>query len=287
MSRHHTVLKELMKLEGNKECADCTAKNPTWTSHSMGCFLCIRCAGLHRRMGTDYSKVKSTSLDKWQDDQLERMVKGGNEKHNRYWEARKPKGKRKPSGSDDIGIVEEYVQAKYVKRMWVKLEEKEEKEEEEKEKEEKKKEEKKEEKKKEEKKEKVKKASEENLLDFLDEEMKKPTKSSVNQKTTPELVFESYKGNNSVVLGNGSPIVRSDLTGPKNHALIHPSHSVDDILSFESNPATEDKKEKILKLFDDFGGNNNCFGNRRSNMPHPFHPQLQQQQRILKPNFKF
>ena len=36
-----------------------------------GVFLCIRCSGIHRSMGTHISKVKSVDLDVWTPIQLE------------------------------------------------------------------------------------------------------------------------------------------------------------------------------------------------------------------------
>ena len=38
---------------------------------SSGVFLCIRCSGIHRSMGTHISKVKSVDLDVWTPIQLE------------------------------------------------------------------------------------------------------------------------------------------------------------------------------------------------------------------------
>ena len=42
-----------------------------WASWNIGVFLCIRCGGLHRALGTHISKVKSVTLDKWTDEQVE------------------------------------------------------------------------------------------------------------------------------------------------------------------------------------------------------------------------
>lgn len=37
----------------------------------MGIFLCMRCATLHRKLGTHISKVKSLSMDSWSSDQVD------------------------------------------------------------------------------------------------------------------------------------------------------------------------------------------------------------------------
>jgi len=37
----------------------------------LGIFLCMRCAALHRKLGTHISKVKSLSMDKWDNAQVD------------------------------------------------------------------------------------------------------------------------------------------------------------------------------------------------------------------------
>jgi hypothetical protein len=37
----------------------------------VGIFLCMRCAALHRKLGTHISKVKSLSMDKWDSAQVD------------------------------------------------------------------------------------------------------------------------------------------------------------------------------------------------------------------------
>ncbi|KAF9966980.1 hypothetical protein BGZ70_000520 [Mortierella alpina] len=88
--KHTRILKALLQKPGNKYCVDCRKKDPRWASFNLGCFMCIRCSGVHRSMGTHISKVKSVDLDSWTTDQMENMIKWGNEKANLYWEARLP-----------------------------------------------------------------------------------------------------------------------------------------------------------------------------------------------------
>ena len=37
----------------------------------LGIFLCMRCAALHRKLGTHITKVKSLSMDSWSNEQVE------------------------------------------------------------------------------------------------------------------------------------------------------------------------------------------------------------------------
>lgn len=40
-------------------------------SWQLGIFLCMRCASIHRKLGTHVSKVKSLSMDGWSNEQVE------------------------------------------------------------------------------------------------------------------------------------------------------------------------------------------------------------------------
>ncbi|KAG7662295.1 AGE2 [[Candida] subhashii] len=112
--RHKQILKQLLRENCNKVCADCkTSKNPRWASWSLGCFVCIRCSGIHRSMGTHISKVKSVDLDAWEDAQVENMVKWGNEKCNAYWESKLPEGY-----IPDSSKIENFIRTKYDLKKW-------------------------------------------------------------------------------------------------------------------------------------------------------------------------
>lgn len=81
---NRATLKNLVKIEGNKSCADCKRnKHPRWASWNLGIFICIRCSGIHRGMGTHISRVKSVDLDSWTDEQLQSMLRWGNARANK------------------------------------------------------------------------------------------------------------------------------------------------------------------------------------------------------------
>ena len=82
-ARNERTLNELRtSIPANNECADCGAPRPGWASWNLGVFLCVRCAQLHRALGTDISKVKSLSLDVWTKDQVDSMRVNGNARSN-------------------------------------------------------------------------------------------------------------------------------------------------------------------------------------------------------------
>lgn len=71
-------LKRLLKQKHNKCCFDCGAPNPQWASLNNAIFLCLSCAGIHRGFGVQISFIRSITMDKWEEKQVERMKKGGN-----------------------------------------------------------------------------------------------------------------------------------------------------------------------------------------------------------------
>lgn len=108
------TLKALVKLESNKVCADCKRnKHPRWASWNLGVFVCIRCSGIHRGMGTHISRVKSVDLDAWTDEQLQSILKWGNARANKYWEA-----KLQPGHVPSEAKIENFIRTKYESKRW-------------------------------------------------------------------------------------------------------------------------------------------------------------------------
>ncbi|EFQ29063.1 UBA/TS-N domain-containing protein [Colletotrichum graminicola M1.001] len=114
-ARNEKVLHDLVQsVPGNNFCADCQARNPAWASWSLGVFLCMRCAAIHRKLGTHVSKVKSLSMDSWSNEQVENMKKVGNVRSNQIYN---PDNKKPPvpiDADEADSAMERFIRTKYV-----------------------------------------------------------------------------------------------------------------------------------------------------------------------------
>ncbi|KAI1827339.1 hypothetical protein F4861DRAFT_404879 [Xylaria intraflava] len=113
-AQNQQTIKSLLKLEPNKVCADCKRnKHPRWASWNLGIFICIRCSGIHRGMGTHISRVKSVDLDSWTDEQLQSVLSWGNARANKYWES-----KLAPGHVPSEAKIENFIRTKYELKRW-------------------------------------------------------------------------------------------------------------------------------------------------------------------------
>ncbi|EFC37541.1 arfGTPase-activating protein [Naegleria gruberi] len=113
------ILSVLIKKPGNGECADCTEARPVWCSATFGTFICLRCAGIHRSLGSHISFVRSAEMDKWDEKHVKIMQLMGNERAKQYFECNLPEDKKKPARIDSTQVVEQYIKEKYVNLKYV------------------------------------------------------------------------------------------------------------------------------------------------------------------------
>ncbi|CAM8900438.1 unnamed protein product [Rhodiola kirilowii] len=107
-------LRDLLLQRDNRNCADCGAPDPKWASANVGVFICLKCCGVHRSLGTHISKVLSVTLDEWSDEEIDSMVEvGGNSAANSIYEAYIPDGfsKPKPDASHEERM--QFIRSKY------------------------------------------------------------------------------------------------------------------------------------------------------------------------------
>ncbi|KAJ5615901.1 hypothetical protein N7537_001015 [Penicillium hordei] len=116
-ARNEKTLTELIRtVPGNDRCADCDALTPGWASWNMGIFLCMRCAALHRKLGTHISKIKSLTMDTWTAEQVDNMKSHGNILMNKM---NNPRGIKPPIPTDideADACMERFIRQKYQHR---------------------------------------------------------------------------------------------------------------------------------------------------------------------------
>uniref|UniRef100_A0A663N2Q2 ArfGAP with RhoGAP domain, ankyrin repeat and PH domain 3 n=1 Tax=Athene cunicularia TaxID=194338 RepID=A0A663N2Q2_ATHCN len=88
----YEVAEKIWSNKANKYCADCWAQNPDWASINLCVVICKQCAGQHRSLGSNISKVQSLKLDTsvWSNEIVQLFIMLGNDRANRFWAARLP-----------------------------------------------------------------------------------------------------------------------------------------------------------------------------------------------------
>ncbi|EAX91012.1 ARF GAP-like zinc finger-containing protein [Trichomonas vaginalis G3] len=110
-------IRKLMNLPENQVCADCQSAKPDWASTTFGAFICLKCSGIHRSLGTHITLVRSCTLDSWPPKLLSVMQAVGNQKVNEYFEANLPANFQRPKGTDTMAM-KRFIEDKYVARKY-------------------------------------------------------------------------------------------------------------------------------------------------------------------------
>jgi hypothetical protein len=104
---------------GNESCAECGSRDTSWVVLEYGALICIRCAGAHRALGTHISKVRSTELDEFNEDEFAWVEAMGNSKSNGVWEAEVPACMHRPLPQSPDCIRRRWLRVKYEEQQFV------------------------------------------------------------------------------------------------------------------------------------------------------------------------
>lgn len=111
--KRHQVkrLEDALKRPENRECFDCATIHPRWASTNLGIFICMRCAGIHRGLGTHISKVKNVTLDVWEEHMIQNCENIGNGVAKELYPM--PPGVVRPGPEAPVHTVERIARLKY------------------------------------------------------------------------------------------------------------------------------------------------------------------------------
>src|SRR3990167_669615 len=75
---------------------------PEWASINLGILICIECSGIHRKLGTHISKVRSTTLDSFDKELIQLMLHTGNSFSNSIFQFKFPDPSNPPEEFSSI-----------------------------------------------------------------------------------------------------------------------------------------------------------------------------------------
>ncbi|KAL1766415.1 Arf-GAP with GTPase, ANK repeat and PH domain-containing 1 [Sigmodon hispidus] len=112
------ALQSIHTVRRNSHCVDCQAQNPNWANLNLGAPLCIECLGIHWKLGTHLSRVRSLDLDDWPMELIKVMLSIRNELANSVWEE-SSQGRTKPSLDSTKEEKERWIRAKYEQKLFL------------------------------------------------------------------------------------------------------------------------------------------------------------------------
>ncbi|GAX10249.1 Arf-GAP domain and FG repeats-containing protein 1 [Fistulifera solaris] len=112
------VIRQLQRVPANKKCADCSSKLPSCVNLTVGTFICMTCAGVHRESN---ARIKSVGHSSFTAEEAEQLKATDNDQINALHMARyspSTERLRRPMDNRDPNMVRAWIHRKYKDRAW-------------------------------------------------------------------------------------------------------------------------------------------------------------------------
>jgi len=114
--KNEQFIKDLIKVEENNKCFDCTSNKITHVNLSINTFVCSECEGFLREIN---HRIKSISLSTFSPEELYNLQNGGNKKAKKIWLAKwKDSYEELNHEKHDNEKSKKFIRNKYVRKKW-------------------------------------------------------------------------------------------------------------------------------------------------------------------------
>ena len=118
IDRNTRAVKDALKRDANRRCADCAARGPTIATIAFRTFVCQPCANAHRELFPN-NKLKSVSLAEFETEEVRGLRQHGNAASREIWLARWAAADGEPAAGAPREALKRFLARKYVDKVWV------------------------------------------------------------------------------------------------------------------------------------------------------------------------
>lgn len=115
------IVKRLSRLPANKKCCDCGGRLPNSVNLSIGCFLCLTCAGIHRELPSGLCRIKGVGHTVFTQDEADFLTATDNDQINGLYLAHYSAATerlRQPTDNADPHVLRAWIFRKYKDQAW-------------------------------------------------------------------------------------------------------------------------------------------------------------------------
>lgn len=112
------LIRQLQRQTPNKRCADCNSRLPACVNLTVGTFVCMTCAGIHRELN---GRIKGVGHSSFTAEEVERMTASNNEQVNAIYLAKYDPSRERmkmPQDNNDQRLLKAWILRKYQDKMW-------------------------------------------------------------------------------------------------------------------------------------------------------------------------